>query len=246
MDCREVRDLLAEHALGTVDLERRGFLERHLEWCAGCRKELAELAEGAVALARLSPPAEPPAHLEQRVVDRIATRVARRPRRPRASALAAVLAAFLALGALGWAVALNGKVARLEEAAHSATSRAERFDALLREILRSADGGRILSAQLAPIGDAAGGGRAVVFDSPGGYDYALVIVGGLPEAGGPYRAALSRAGERERIGLLSPSADGEMAAYRIFEGDISEARWILVTDGTGATVLRGPVAPEGS
>ena len=94
MDCLAVRDRLAEHAVSALPGEDRAGVDRHLEWCAGCRKEAGELRRGA-ALAGLSlVPAEPRHELEDRVVRTVrsaATKAA--PRRRRSLVRGAVLIA---------------------------------------------------------------------------------------------------------------------------------------------------------
>ncbi|HZA26342.1 MAG TPA: zf-HC2 domain-containing protein [Actinomycetota bacterium] len=243
MACPAVRDLLAERVLGTLEEDRRRFVDRHLEWCAGCRKEMAELAEGAATVVSALAPAEPPDGLEDRVVGAIRAAAGQRlrGRTPRVALVAAAVAGLVAVGALGWAVAMTGRVTQLEKVAGAAASRAERFENVLREILIEADDGRILSAELLGVGDAVGGGRGILFDSPGGRDWALVIAGGLPSENGPYLAYLTTGGKRQRLGRLSPSSPGELAVYRIFSTDVSGAHWVSVRDRTGETVLRGGV-----
>lgn len=246
MDCPAARELLAEYVLGTLDADRGRFVQRHVEWCAGCRKEMAELADGAAVVVTALAPAEPPAGLEDRVVGAIKEAAGHRARRrrPRATLVAAVVAGLVAVGAFGWAVAMTGRVTELQESASSAAARARQFEGVLREILIEADDGRILSADLVGIGGAAGGGRGILFDSPGGLDWALVITGGLPPENGPYLAYVTTGGRRQRLGRLSPSSPGEMAVYRIFSHDVSGAHWISVRDRSGTTVLRGSVAAE--
>ena len=138
MDCPAVRELLAEHVLGTLDEDRRRFVDRHLDWCAGCRKEMAELAEGATVAASALAPAEPPPELEDRVVAAIEDAGGRgeRRRRSRMGVAAAGVAALLAVGAFGWALAMAGRVSELRNAALSAADRANQFESVLREILR--------------------------------------------------------------------------------------------------------------
>lgn len=247
MDCTEVRGMLTEHVLGTLDDEsRRRFVERHVQWCAGCRKEVAELEEGATAMLSSLPPVDPPPALEDRVVMAVKAEADRhrRMRRPRGGLVAAGVAALMAIGAFGWAMAMTGKVSKLEDAALNAVGRAERYSNLLRDILRDADDGQILSTNLVGVGEAVGGGQGILWDSPGGYDWVLVITGGLRPENGPYRVYLTTGGYRQRVGRLAPSAAGEMAVYRIFSTDVSEARWVSVRDRGGHTVLRGNVVPD--
>lgn len=246
MDCPAVREHLAEFVLGTLDRDRHRFVERHLEWCAGCRKEAAELAEGATAAASALAPVEPPPGLEDRVVAAVGDAAGSRDRsrRPRLALAAAGMAAAIAIGAFGWALAMSGRLSEFRQAADQAQDRASEFEAVLREILMEADDGRILSADLVGVGDAPGGGRGILFDSPGGTDWALVIAGGLSPENGPYHAYLTTGGTRQRVGRLSPSAMGEMAAYRIFSRDVSGAHWVSVRDASGNTILRGSVSAE--
>ncbi|HYH28455.1 MAG TPA: anti-sigma factor [Actinomycetota bacterium] len=241
MDCPAIREHLPEFTLGTLDAETARRVERHLAWCAGCRTEALELAEGASLLGHALPPAQPPSRLEARVsglIGSLAER-ARRPRRRRRLVAAGVLAASLSLvGALGWAVAMTERAEDAEVAATTATRRAEEFEALVAEILRDAPDGNVRSADLLRVTEAPGGGRVIVSDSPGGYDWILIVAGSLDGERGPHHSFALTADGRERIGQLHPASPGEVAAYRIFEKDVSRVRSVWVTDGRGNTVLR--------
>ncbi|HXF71881.1 MAG TPA: zf-HC2 domain-containing protein, partial [Actinomycetota bacterium] len=69
MDCLNVRDRLAEHALGTLPAREGRAVDRHLRWCAACRKEARDLLDAAATVAfALQPAPPPPAELEERVV----------------------------------------------------------------------------------------------------------------------------------------------------------------------------------
>src|SRR5436190_20219424 len=57
--CLEVRERLTEYALGLLTKVDASEVERHLEWCAGCRKESAELEEGAARMALALPVIDP-------------------------------------------------------------------------------------------------------------------------------------------------------------------------------------------
>ncbi len=101
MNCVAVRDQLPELAVGVLSPREQVALERHLEWCAGCRKEAAELGQAAATFAFALAPAPLPAGLEDRVVADVG-RAAARPRTGRRTrtAIAAVIAAAIAIDTL--------------------------------------------------------------------------------------------------------------------------------------------------
>ncbi len=241
MDCVEVRDLLAENAVGVLPSDRRELVAQHLELCAGCRKESAHLADGAAALG-LSLSAEPPADLEDRTVSVVASAAGRRRRR--GPLAAAAIAAAIAVGSLGWAAAMAGRLERLEDQAALARNRAEatarEFESVLQEL-----GGDIplASAALKPEGSGIAGGRAILYHSETGKDFAVVIVGGLLDDAGPYQAyLLSPSEDRADVGRLEPTGEGQLAGYRFLAEDVSRYQEVVVVDGAGSAVLRGTLA----
>jgi hypothetical protein len=68
MRCEEVRPLLPEHLLGTLEDPDAFEVRRHLRGCAGCRDERLRLEEGVSALSRAAHDQEPPAELERKVL----------------------------------------------------------------------------------------------------------------------------------------------------------------------------------
>jgi hypothetical protein len=245
VDCPYVRPDLPEHALGTLSPDRRRDIDAHLAWCAGCRKEAREMAEGTAALGLLVPAVDPPPSLEEEVV-----RSVTRHRPGRRSRLAAVgVAAALVVAAIsgGWAVAMRQKVQELADAAAGARERSARFERTLRDIVGEQGDGRILSAPLSTGRVGPGpGGRAILFDSRRGEDWVLVIVGGLPEGSGPYHGYVVMQGGRYSLGRLWPSAPGEMTTYKIFSRrDLAVSGSVVVLDRDGNLTLRGTLSAGG-
>lgn len=188
MTCLAVRELLAEHALGVLGQREAGSVDRHLEWCAACRKEAGELQRAAATLAFSAAPAKPPAELEERVVRAVQRAAGRRrvvaaPRRSRVAAVA-VLAAMLAFTGLGWGAVMAGRNARLQDQVARALAGQEdamqNMATVIAEELEGADPANVVElADLMSPRQRVGGGDALVLLSPSSDDVALVTFTGL-------------------------------------------------------------------
>ncbi|HYA25296.1 MAG TPA: anti-sigma factor [Terriglobales bacterium] len=120
---------LSLYALGTLQAEERAALEKHLQECAGCRREL-EMLRGDMALLAFSTGGpKPPARARQRLIDAVAREPRRAPigrQRPWwALAPAFVAAAMAAMAVFFWIQSskLQRDLAILEK--RSAQQRAE-------------------------------------------------------------------------------------------------------------------------
>jgi Putative zinc-finger len=114
-DCRDWRELLGVYALGQLEGDERAGLEAHLEGCAQCRAELAELEPVARMLPHADPERfesapQPPPELGARIAATIAGEQKRTEKRRRrrlfggfalGGATAALAAAVLAIFVLG-------------------------------------------------------------------------------------------------------------------------------------------------
>jgi Putative zinc-finger len=242
-DCGHVRELLPEWAVGVLPEPDRGTVDEHLAWCAGCRHEAGELTEGASAVALTTAAPVPPPELEDRVV-RAVSSAARRPR-GRSARAGVLLAAALALVVGGLAGALAGRSQDPDPgiAGGQAEQNLREFGKFLSEM---AAGQRVLTAPLVAVGGAEGAGRAVVYDSPGRDDFAVVVVGGLPRERGPYRATIRIRGGSLEVGRLDPAAPGQLEAYRLFDERITGYRDLAVRDRRGEVVLVGTLSSDRS
>lgn len=253
MDCLSVRDRLAEHALGTLAGREARGVERHLAWCAACRKEARELQDAAATVAfALEPAPPPPPTLEERVV-RSVRRAAGRPvgRRGRA-VLAWVLAAAVGLAGLGWGAVMAGRAERFERAALEAERRQDLIARRLAALLETApfagrDDARVVQLTPAPSAPVAGG-AVVLLASPRRLDLAVALLAGLDPADReafPYRVSLLGPRGREllvaRIGLHEVGRDGSAEEAGEFPEDLSTFTDVVVRDARGAVVLRGAV-----
>src|SRR5205823_11990848 len=68
MTCDEVRELLPEHLLGSLEGPEDLEVRRHLRGCSACREERMRLEDGVAALSRAVHDQEPPADLRGRVL----------------------------------------------------------------------------------------------------------------------------------------------------------------------------------
>jgi hypothetical protein len=236
MACAEVRDLLSEHALGTLDQATRARVEQHLVWCAGCRKESSELAEGVAGLGLSLPPAEPLGSLEERVVAAVGAR-ARSPRRRRG--VAAVLVAALVGGSLVWGVATAGR----EQPADPRLSAQDTLKALgsfeeLYERLAGDEG--VDSLRFRPVrGGPARGGATRYTTADGPAHSLMVLVGGLPSGRAPYTVVLRSEGATMVAGTLEVSGEGQHGLIAEFARPLAGFDQVVVEDADGRRVLVG-------
>ena len=123
MNCATVRDRLTEHAFRALPAREASSIDRHLLWCAACRKEAGHLQAASATLAFALAPEEPSPELEDRILGVIRSAAARRvppggtaPRRSRLALVAAITAMLAVLGT-GWGAVMAGRAARSDEVA---------------------------------------------------------------------------------------------------------------------------------
>ncbi len=254
MTCIEVRELLPELAVGVLSEPDKIEVERHLRWCAGCRKESAELGSAAAVVAFALRPAEVPNGLGDRVVGRVrqaagAPGSARRVR----TAAAATIAALVAIGGLGWGTVMAGRAERFADRAAEAEQRQvralEEFQKILAQLVPEQElpAQETFLAQLSPRQGGDGGGAALELVSPIRIDLVIIMVSGLDPLDAealPYRVTLSNAaGEVVRVGkILELDADGAADLIHQFpDRDLAGFTEVQVTDARGGVVLAGTV-----
>jgi predicted anti-sigma-YlaC factor YlaD len=257
--CLVVRDRLVERSLAALSPEDATEVERHLAWCAACRKEAAELDRAAATFALTLAPEAPAPELEDRVVEAVRTRAdqgsvpAGRPSHRGRLAAASVVAAMVAISALGWGVAMAGRAERASEQAS-----AERQQRIALEVFKDVIGASVFEpgnhvyvGNLAPTGGRTGAGTALTLVSPSIPDIAVVTVSGLPvnDAAMPYRVWAVEDGTGTRLAVGKPiqklDVDGSaMVVLKDPDRSLSAFRTIKVTDASGEVVLIGSVATE--
>ncbi len=241
ISCGLVRDRLTDHVLGALPEDEERDVTKHLEWCAGCRKELAELEEGVAAVGLALEPIAPPLELEQKVLARVseaAGATARERRKFRIVTAIAVLATFFAVAALGYAAAVSGRLVRVQ----TETAQARALVQELNKVVQVLGPVHVVPAALSPVEGHTGGGRAIIVLSDDGADFVVVIAGGLIAEEGPYSASLVHgSGIEVPVGDMFAAREEQLSAYRFFTQDLTKFRSVVVMDRLGRVVLRGPI-----
>lgn len=249
MTCLDVRDRLAEFALGVLPEGEASDVERHLEWCTGCRRESMDLQEGVALVGGSLPLRDPPASLEDRVVESLVVPPSgqgrRRGVRVRRSVLtlaAALLGAMIvAIGAVGWAVAERGRIQTFQERAAQQAAQISSF----RKVIDGLPGGGIRSqAELKPILAGDGSGLALISTDPvRNADDWILVSAIIPSASArTYTMEVTdRSGHVIAGGPMSAQDPGRYLGYDLTGEDLSRAEYVTVYDARGQAVLNGRV-----
>jgi putative zinc finger protein len=243
MSCLEIRERLTEHALGLLPAAEAEEVDRHLQWCHGCRKEAAELAEGAGAFGLALPPVEPPPALESKIVNRLRTATGRTTqgglRRVRGLVAATLVAALIALGATGWALAERSHALTLEQRLTAMRGRVQNF----AELLKSSGGGKTFQADLLSPEGSPGSGFAAMFSAPR-VDSLLFVDVVLPDdLKGPFAVQVVDTRRTWEAGTVKKTASGEWILAQRTGVDFEHALAVTVVDKQRRIVLMGPVHP---
>lgn len=258
MNCPSVRDRLTEHALGALPIGDAAPIDRHLAWCAACRKEAGEFQRASATLAFTIAPEDPSADLEAKIVSAVHAEAARRSRQPQTAprrrlVLAAAIAASLAVLGTSWGAVMAERAARSDEAAKleemRRTSAIERFQTILRTSEFADHDGQVLIGSLAPATVAGGSGDALVLVSASMVDRAVVLIDGLPSASRELRPFTVRLRGDEgvlMVGRLGDRALDDEGSATVMEQfhDLTGYDTIVVRDATGRIVLSGTLQTQ--
>lgn len=132
MTCEQVRDLLPEHLLGSLDGDADARVEHHLRGCTDCRAERLRLEDGVATLAYATHETAPPDELRDHVLAVLEeewhatedetpsdTNVVPMRRRSTMAWLAVAAAVILIAGSLGFAMSQRQHAARVSADAAS-------------------------------------------------------------------------------------------------------------------------------
>jgi hypothetical protein len=256
LNCLAVRDRLTEHAVGVLASGEAAVVDRHLQWCAACRKEMSELSRAAGTLTFSVAAADPPADLEDRVSDAVRS-VARKhvPAAKRGRILiVGLVAAAVVLSGLGWGAVMAGRASRLQDQVNMAMrERAEtlhQFGTLIEDInsINFSKGNKLMLATLSPASGITARGAAFTLLAPSSADQAMVQFAGLPldKTRFPYVVKLQGPGGAQltvgRLTFLDTGGGGSVA--KPFDQDLTPYDMIVVRDALGHIVLSGYLSDQ--
>jgi hypothetical protein len=232
VSCDDVRQLLPDYTLGTLNDIEAASVRAHLRGCATCRSEASALDEGVALFASAAHQAEPPEELESRVMSVLAQEWAEEPKRTRVPRRWAALATAAALvivtvGSLAWA-----GMAQIRQS-HVASQAAS-----YREFLHALGGKDVRVATLQPRGSSSMEGSAVLYDSDSGQSWVLVLVRSPGETG---TVNVTLTGPTNHIALraIELAADGDGATWLVTSSDISKILTVRITDQFGRLLASG-------
>jgi len=229
MTCDEVRELLPEHLLGTLEGPEDLEVRRHLRGCAGCRSEMTALADGVASFARAAHDRPPPDELHDRVITILEQEWQEAPDdsgrgstwgRHSFAAAAAVLAI---VAALAWGALQTHR-------ANVASAAADSYHTLLTTL----GGKEFRIGTLQPSSGQPVDGSVVLYDSHWGQSWGVVLVR-APGMTGTAEVTL-RAGDGRTVDVhpLEFQPDGDAATWIVTSSDLTDFDRVTIVaeDGT--------------
>jgi hypothetical protein len=237
--CDEVRELLPEHLLGTLDGPEDLEVRRHLRGCAGCRADMAGLSDGVEWFARAAHDREPPPELHERVSTTLEQEwrdaESLRPDTRRSPWLARA-AAFVAIAAaLGWGLSQTQR-------ANVSVEDAESY----RTVLATLGGKEFRVGTLDKQIDHPLDGSVMLYDSHQGQSFGIVLVR-APGLSGVAKVTLSTGDGPDDMaidaGTLEFQTDGDAATWLVTSSDLTPYDQLTITSDDGTVLATADIAP---
>jgi Putative zinc-finger len=234
--CDLTRERLPEHVLGTSSDADERSIGRHLRGCAGCRREMLDLADGLGSFARATHDREPPPELRDRVRQvlqeewrELDERHTDR-RRPTWLVVAAAIAAVLLVAAVTVGAVQTRRAQVASEGAQS-------YETLLQTL-----GGKDFRVgELTTNGAQPLEGSVVVYDSHVDQSWVLVFVRTSGATGDMTATLHAPDGRTLDTWPVSIDRDGDGYGWLVTSVNLEPFDRITLTDPQGATVASGEI-----
>jgi anti-sigma factor RsiW len=242
--CEDVRDLLPEHLLGSLDETTDARIRKHLRGCAECRAERLRLEDGVAALSHATHEQDPPEELRQHVLDVLAQEwdqpeglpaPARAPA-PRGSAwrwLAVAAAIVLVAVSLSWGVSQSRRAAGLQADAGS-------YQALLDTL----GGKEFRLGELQPADGQAVKGTVILYDGEPGKDWNSwgMVMANAPDFSGEAHVRL-RAENGDSLQMPSLHFEnGEASTWLVTHENLTPYNELVITAPDGSVLATASIA----
>ena len=236
MTCDEVRELLPEHLLGTLEGPEDLEVRRHVRGCAGCRGEMVALADGLASFARAAHDRPPPPELCDRVITVLEQEwrdagEATNPGR-RSAWIGWAAAAMVLIVALAWG---GVQTHRANVAAASASS----YERLLSVL----GGTEFRVGELKGQGERSIDGSVVLYDSHEGQSWAIVLVRSPGSTGTADISLESPDGSVIEVGAIRFQPDGGGATWLVTSSDLGPFDHATITSDDGTILATAEIDP---
>lgn len=237
MTCDEVRELLPEHLLGTLEGPEDLEVRRHLRACAGCRRELGALGEGIESFARAAHDRQPPDDLHDRVMTVLEQEwsdaaPAPVPGRRSVAWIARAAVALLVIGSLAWGVSQTHR-------ANVAAAGANSYSTLLHTL----GGKEFRVGELRPRTGQPLEGTVVLYDSDLEQSWGVVLVRAPGMTGTASVTLEAGDGRTVDLGTLKFQPDGDAATWLVSAGDLTPYDHVTITSVDGTVLASSGIAP---
>lgn len=245
MTCDEVRDLLPEHLLGTLEGPEDLEVRRHLRGCAACRDERMKLEEGVSALSRAVHDQEPPSELRDRVLGTLGEEWEETGRVPtsvpspgagrerlRWRAFAAAAALILVVGSIAFGFAQGHR-------ASLATTDAQSY----RNLLTALGGKDFRIGELRPAEGSTMQGQVLIYDGDPSGDWSswAIVFAKVPDYTGSATATLlSPVGESWALPPIE-FEEGDGKTWLVTYADLTRFDSLAVTSPTGQVLATAAI-----
>ena len=234
MTCEQVRDLLPEHLLGSLDGDADARVEHHLRGCTDCRAEQLRLEDGVATLAYATHETAPPDELRDHVLAVLdeewhpdnevapadATVVPMRRRAPMRWVVGVAAAIILIAGSLGFAMSQHQQAVRVSADATS-----------YQRLLSTLGGKEFRLGQLTSANDTGISGKVILYDgdpNAGWNSWGIVLAHGPADLTDARAMLVGPGGKSMELPPLRFS-DGEASTWLVTHEDLIGYDELVIT-----------------